>query len=105
MTPREQDRFDDLVMQMTPPTGDEIDGYPERDCTVERKGALMTVRYIVRSRWGCPEITGIFHGAYDALEELPRAPAWAYEAAAKDILACERDAEEAHADMFDEVDA
>lgn len=101
MTPLEQARIDAVIEQMTPPPRDEIDGFPELDCTVERKGALMTVRYIVRERWGQPEISGIFHGAYDALEELPHAPAWAYAAAAQDILDNQREAEEARAEMFE----
>ncbi len=103
MSPREQERYLDLVEQMTPPKGDEIDGYPEIDCEVMHGGARMTVRYIVRSRWGQPEISGIFHGAYDVLEDLGKTPTWAYAAAAKDILAAQREQEESRAEMY-EVD-
>lgn len=101
MSPREQARIDAAIEQMTPPPGDEIDGYPELDCTVEHDGALMTVRYIVRERWGQPEISGVFHGCLDLLKEAKCAPAWAYAAAAQDILDNQREAEEARAEMFE----
>jgi len=101
MSPADKDRYLDLAEQMATPAGDEIDGYPELDCTVKRGDALMTVRYIVRERWGQPDISGIFHGCCDVLQDMQRTPTWAYVAAAEDILARQREAEEAQADMYE----